>query len=271
MKLGLLNYFNHIEHPHCLLDKQQYRLIKEAGFDAVMLFGDSTISQQVSLCKEAGLEVAFVHHPYVPEDKLWEEGAEGDAMAKDTMDNLSLYAKLKIPIVVFHPCYKAVYTPVGMARLKKICARASEAGILIALENMRMGTHLFERILQEIQDPHVGVCYDAGHHNLLVSKNDFITPLKHRIFAVHLHDNFGASDAASSSHQDDRHMIPFTGKVDWDYVTSVIASSPYQGPVLLELHKEFHDSTVLLDTKSYLKKAAQAGKKLKQMIEEKQA
>ena len=60
------------------------------------------------------------------------------------------------------------------------------------------------------------MCYDSGHENFLTQGAGFLQKYGHRLKAVHLHDNDGATD---------QHKTPFTGTIDWKNVAFGLANS----------------------------------------------
>ena len=61
-------------------------------------------------------------------------------------------------------------------------------------------------IFQHIDSKRLGFCYDSGHENWRHPHADCLTRYGHRLFAVHLNDNFGTGD---------QHMLPYDGAIDW--------------------------------------------------------
>ena len=132
---------------------------------------------------------------------------------------------------------------------------ATRHAVRIALENMPGGDfEMLDTLLAEYNSEFLGVCFDTGHANLDGYGFEHLKRLKSRLIAVHLHDNDGVND---------QHKIPFTGTVDWDDFTDVIASSSYNGCVNLEVG--IHE-TGYKDEAAFLKHTRLAGEKLTSMI-----
>ncbi|MBR6006802.1 MAG: sugar phosphate isomerase/epimerase [Clostridia bacterium] len=70
--------------------------------------------------------------------------------------------------------------------------------IRIALENvMEPSPDTLIRIADGVDDPRLGLCLDLGHANCSISETpplEWIRPMAHRLFHVHLHDNLGGRD-----------------------------------------------------------------------------
>ncbi|OEU46427.1 MAG: hypothetical protein BA862_10070 [Desulfobulbaceae bacterium S3730MH12] len=155
--------------------------------------------------------------------------------------------------------------------LKSYC---KPRAVKIAVENL-LCTPLQEQIDQfdtlfaRYDSDFMGFCFDSGH-GTLVSLDDhliFAERYKARIIALHLQDTHSIApeliddDLAVLRH--DEHALPFTGVVDWDELARVIAQSPYQLPVTLEID-------IIADTSeqemSTLKEAFVIAKKLNTMV-----
>ncbi len=99
----------------------------------------------------------------------------------------------------------------------------------------------FDTLFERYDSDFVGFCFDSGHATLVNSEDHFIFAkrYKYRIIALHLQDTDGIApelmddDVALVKH--DKHAIPFTGVVNWDELAKIIAPSPYELPVTLEV------------------------------------
>jgi sugar phosphate isomerase/epimerase len=139
---------------------------------------------------------------------------------------------------------------------------ARQHGVRIALENMHYPSYLnhdvIRELLAEFGSDVVGVCFDTGHGNCLPNGLDFAREFNDRIIAVHLNDNLGAvnnnatdEDASAS----DRHMLLYSGTVNWADVADVLYNSLYftveDGPINMEIghrrHPEIPDINIFLD------------------------
>lgn len=70
--------------------------------------------------------------------------------------------------------------------------------VMIALENvMEPSPDTLVAIVNGVDDPRLGLCLDVGHANCNVSSlppQEWIAPMKERLFHVHLHNNLGDKD-----------------------------------------------------------------------------
>lgn len=236
--------------------------IKAAGFKNVFVQWynkDWNPSQQVQLdyARQEGLNVIFAHLGYKNINSIWENGPEGDALVPGYINDFEICQKNGIKLVIMHVNGKSVAPPfgeTGLNRFKTLAAFAKKCGISIALENTKISGYL-EYIIDNIGYDNVGICFDAGHcHAHFKDKFDF-EKFKNKIFAVHLHDNFGEAD---------EHLIPFDGTADWSWVCSGLNSAEYSGPVTLELcYRNGYADTALVD---FYKKGFTGGERLANLL-----
>lgn len=113
-------------------------------------------------------------------------------------------------------------------------------------------------LLTEFDPEVVGVCFDTGHGNCLPNGLDFAREFNDRIIAVHLNDNLGAVNNNATDEDasaGDRHMLLYSGTVNWADIADVLCHSPYftleGGPINMEIghrrHPEIKDANVFLD------------------------
>lgn len=145
-------------------------------------------------------------------------------------------------------------------------------GIRICFENL-LGTpnsyqiDQFDRLFSRYDETFVAFCFDSGH--ALITGSDPLELLKRykdRLYMMHLSDNHGLRSPSCWEHgiemnQCDEHNNPFDGTFDWEGFASVVAESPYELPVVLEVTKWDRDEQI------FLKEGLAAGKKITKMIE----
>jgi sugar phosphate isomerase/epimerase len=86
-------------------------------------------------------------------------------------------------------------------------------GVTLAFENCYRGDHEVLRWLMErFRGETVSFCLDTGHANIHGNLNE-LQGLKERLTVTHIHDNRG---------DDDSHMPPGWGTVDWEKVNRLI-------------------------------------------------
>ncbi|MDX1357693.1 MAG: sugar phosphate isomerase/epimerase family protein [Clostridia bacterium] len=215
---------------------ERARLIKEAGFTSMMLWwsdehqypGDKKENHPDDI-RKLGLRIENVHLPFISSNGIWKDNLEGDS-------TMALYDKCiddckrhMFPVAVMHP-NRSIDPPeineLGIDRFRRLAEKAWEAGVVLALENVSRH-HYTSRILDDVNSPGLGFCYDSGH-DLLYSQKPYILPVKYkeRLVAVHLHDNMMEKD---------EHRLPIEGMINLHALVDSIVEAGYEGPLSLEV------------------------------------
>jgi len=218
---------------------ERYQLIKEAGFDGVLLWWDSSYGRAdhhalPRAARQAGLWVEDIHAPTEGTNNLWLDTLDGESWTQNLLQCVEDCAAYEIPAVVIHLSNGDSPPPTnttGLERLKRIADRADQLSVNIALENLRKLEYL-SFALDQIDSPHVGFCYDSGHHNCRTPDTDLLSQHGARLMALHLHDNAGY---ISGTGEEDQHRLPFDGTIDWTATMCKIAAAGYTGPTALEV------------------------------------
>ena len=238
--------------------------IKQAGFNGVFLQWynkEQKVSQQeqLDLCKSLGLEIPFVHLGYRTINSMWDtESNEGDELVQSYINDLNVCKKNGIDMVVMHLTSKMIAPPfneTGINRLKEIVKVAEEEGVKIAFENTKIRGYL-EYVFSNIDSNNIGLCYDAGHCHAHFDDEFNYELFKDRIFAVHLHDNFGELD---------EHLLPFDGTINWEHVVSKLKECNYGSYVTLEL--SYRNDYLKLSPVEFYKEGIKRGEKLLNLFE----
>lgn len=147
-------------------------------------------------------------------------------------------------------------------------------GVRLCMENL-LGTpnehqiYQFDLLFDRYDSDFLGYCCDTGHA-LVTSKTDCLELPKRyvdRMFFIHTSDNIGLQspdcweDDIKMTHCD-QHRLPFEGKYDWDGFAKLVAQSPYEYPIVLEVSS--NDPT---DT-GYLARARETGERLRKLVED---
>ena len=218
--------------------------IRSADFENVMLdqFGDRNLKRFITVAKEVGLKVPFVHMDCSDVSSIWTPHYKQKEFLGYAQKTIEICGEQGVETVIMHPAYSEVScapTKMGRDNVLKLLEIAKKNGVKIALENIDE-KHMkhFEYLLKEIKSPDLGFCFDSGHWNLYTPEIDLLEKYGDRLIAVHIQDNIGKQQSESENHWDqDLHMLPFDGNVDFDYVAKGIAKSKYNGPLMLESHR----------------------------------
>ncbi len=266
------------------------RAIAEAGFSHLhwchqwntdFLYHPSEIDQIKRWLREFGLQLADTHGSEGKE-KFWYAPQEyarlaGIALVKNRIDFtaqlggdavvMHLYPPSQDPQLVEYNDH--IFDQVRRS-LDDLLPYATSRGITIALENLidfrgvRSGavnataaTDNFDLILQLFEHyaaDFLGFCYDSGHAILGHNRMARMAPLMARLAVLHLNDNNG---------QDDLHLLPFTGQVDWPHAAQLIAQSPYTKPMSYEVSIRH---TGITDEARFLRQAQSSGARFAEMV-----
>jgi len=106
--------------------------------------------------------------------------------------------------------------------------RARPLGVTVCLENSWREPYMatFRSVMDEFDDPLVRFVYDTSHDHLYAG--DRMAVLEQygpRLATLHVSDNLG---------ENDDHMPPWEGAIDWDRFTGILGTLDYPGPMLLE-------------------------------------
>lgn len=185
------------------------------------------------------VEFWSLHAPY---GSFYDPSSPDDEIRKNAIaaysDAIEAAHNLGAGIVVAHPGANTEYDVYRDSRLgfcvdtyKHIADFAGERGIKLALEPLpknEVGNTLDELlwIVENIGRQNVGINFDVNHLFPADAIPGLIRKAGEMILSVHISD------------QDDqeRHWLPFTGKLNWKEVLKALADSGYKGPLVYETH-----------------------------------
>lgn len=251
--------------------------IKQAGFQNILLSErKNSLENDIQTAQKLGLEISYVHLTNSFASDLWGIGVANDRYVKGVVDSIKICGKYGIKIAVMHPTVGDAMNLAlppnqhALNRMKEILKVAEENNVKIALENVDSinQKHLFF-LLDNIDSPWLGFCYDCGHHYLYNPNVDLMKKYGNRCAAIHLHDNLMDWEYGRDFSWD-HHYLPFDGKIDFDKVVKNIAKSQYDDVIMLELHRvpmrkpKLYEKVQPVD---FLKEAHKRGEELAGMLE----
>ncbi len=238
---------------------EQIALMKENGFTAC--FTDPMhpgYDCEIEHLQWAGIDVDFLHAPFKRINSIW--GPDGDGMLKELTDCADAAARHKIPTVIVH-LSSGINPPKisdgGIARFEKLMEHAEKKGVTVAYENQRKISSL--AMMLEFY-PKARFCWDTGHEGCFTPGKQFMPLFAEKLTALHIHDN------QCLFNQDD-HLIPFDGTLDFDRVARQIAKSGFDGTVMLEVLRENSTRYDALSPAEYYRKAGNAARRIAEKIE----
>ncbi|MCL1830829.1 MAG: sugar phosphate isomerase/epimerase [Oscillospiraceae bacterium] len=227
-QLGIFSWFS-----YDLPIAERMQLIKEAGFTAVSLWWEGEEKyNQPDIAGALGLVIDNIHTPYrLPNctaNSLWLEGEDGQEYTNTLIKATEDCVRFGIPTMVIHLTSfrePSSISEIGLCRIAEIVEVAEKRKIRLAFENLLHLEHL-DIIFSRFSSEFVGFCYDSGHENLMHLPEDCLSKYGHRLFALHINDNCG---------DDDSHMLPFDGTIDWQYTMKKLKAAKPQKFFTLEV------------------------------------
>lgn len=244
-----------------LSQEEQIKLMKENGFEATFVSNEyENFDSDVQALQKAGIAVETIHAPFRPINDIWEEGEKGDAMLKRLTDCAADAARHNIPVIVVHlssGTTPPMISDAGNRRFAKLMEEAKRLGITVAFENQRKLANL--ALMFEYYEE-ARFCWDVGHEKCFAAGREYMPLFGDKLTALHIHDN-------SCLPNQDLHMIPYDGNIDFEHVAKQIAKSGYQGTVMLEMNRSISDRYIKTSPEEYYTRAATAAKRLRDRIE----
>ena len=120
----------------------------------------------------------------------------------------------------------------AMTAIEHLRAFAKPLGVTVLLENIPNELSTPEKLMELLQTAHfqdVGVCFDTGHAHMMSRVHQAFDVLKDRIGSTHVHDNTA---------QDDSHLWPGGGTIDWSETMSLLHSAPQSPALVMEINGE---------------------------------
>ncbi|MGH9522624.1 MAG: sugar phosphate isomerase/epimerase family protein [Terriglobales bacterium] len=120
----------------------------------------------------------------------------------------------------------------AMSSIEHLRAFAKPLGVRLLLENIPNELSTPDRLLELLHVAHfddVGICFDLGHAHIMSNIAAEFETLKSQIWSTHVHDNQG---------QQDSHLWPGEGNIDWKHAMEMLRSAPNTPPLLLEIEGE---------------------------------
>ena len=172
-------------------------------------------------------------------------GDGGRYYFKKTPLAIDLAGKIGIPSITLHTGEPATamsreeYKEKQAEIFKQLIPYAEKYGTELLIENIGFavgGRHLataddLNEVLDRIDHPLFGVCWDVGHANLCgLDQYAELKKLGSRLKGLHVHDNYGTRAPGN-----DMHFLPYWGNVNFDGVISALIEIDYKGTFNFEV------------------------------------
>ena len=155
-----------------------------------------------------------------------------------TKRSIEICAELGIKNTVVHPgCNigigKEEFFERNRVLYKEILGFAENYGVNILTENSDYSEELYNicngkdaiELIDFVDHPLFGICWDTGHANCNGSQYDEIMTLGDKLWAIHYNDNHGNGD---------EHVVPYLGTLNHDEVINALIDVGYNGYFTLE-------------------------------------
>lgn len=227
---------------HIVLSSTLIRLIMQAPGLATQLQKEAA---------SAGVSFVDAHAPFGPYEDLNVPDPQYRGVMLDRLKlALRIAADFGIETIAVHtgnipePWQGYSLTQLHEALLSSLDALvplAEKLGIAIAIENIWWPVNTAEKLLDAVRrfpSPSLGICYDAGHANLMKADRGFtegnaigawknhqpiewddqvLEKVLPEVVNCHIHDNFG---------QRDEHLLPGKGNIDWQREVKLLQKAP---------------------------------------------
>jgi len=239
MKLSISTTLFYGNHIFDVLDK-----LKGFSFDGLELRlkephfdynEDREIEGLKKRVKKEGLEILSLHAPSTIDISSCDEW-ERVRSVREVEKAIVIANRLGAGYVVVHPGETRTDTVLQLKMVKEsvdeIVDFSMDWHISILLENTqpgRIGDDPGEllKILSMFKKSSIGCCLDTSHLNLFgVTMSNGIKTLGDGIKEIHTSDNFG---------ENDDHLVPYKGKVDWEDFLKGLRDLHFDGIICFEL------------------------------------
>jgi sugar phosphate isomerase/epimerase len=246
------------------------KLIAAAGFKHVhwvhhwnddFIYTKPEIDYIEGLFKRFGLSLCGVHAS-AGQEKKWYSELEHERLAgiEIIVNRMEMAARLSSDFIVLHAPLLACDTTKNwqqaMKSLEELKPFSRKFAVAIAIENMANDNFAgIDKAFAKHGPEFLGLCYDAGHGN--IGKADGLRQLQRRskrLLSLHLHDNNGFSD---------QHQLPFSGTINWEKLSGVLAKAPRKVAINLEVIQRPVETAA---SKEYLKRAFESAARIEAMV-----
>lgn len=237
-------------------DQAQIDSIKAAGFDCIELSLAGTkmtpdqkkswLKDFAQLCKKANLPIRSVHIPFSQRldiSSLKKENRQ--AIIDETLFLFDCAELLGAKIFVIHsssepikPEDRDVQIKNAVETFRFLTNKAHEKGLKLAMENLPRtclaNTAIEMNKILQATGSDADWCYDSNH--LLQEKpEEFVARADRAMITTHISDY---------DFIDERHWVPYEGKINWNNVMTELVKKGYEGPLVFECRKKA-DGTLL--------------------------
>lgn len=264
-KIGLnMLAFGGATHDDCA------RIMKENGFETTFSGCYPEEKKQAELretVEKHGITFETLHAPFSHINDIWYDTEGGQQMTDELKMGVDRCVTAGAQILVVHLSSGLTPPPptdLGRGRFIGLVDYAAKKGVNIAFENQRMLGNIGWAFEEFKNAGNVGFCWDCGHEYCFTPGRSYMPLFGDRLICTHIHDN-------TCEFNIDRHLIPFDGNMPFDVIAKQIKDSGYKGSLMLETFPRYdegkYDSYQDLTLEQFVVRAAEAAKKLREMVD----
>jgi len=178
--------------------------------------------------------------------------AQGDAISRPqdptVLRCLDVCNILGAKYCVVHPIFKdkdghsikdvEQFVKLNAEAIKPFLEPAEKNGVILLSENLLWGASIqptaISALVEEVNSPCFGWCYDTGHANAFGLSTDELLKCNSTPLSLHIQDNHGITK--------DEHLLPGDGTVDWKRFLENLRKVNYRGELVLEAHHQSLDA-----------------------------
>ena len=237
-----------------ITDEELMSEIAAAGFDSFFSgwHDDEHVTEAVrKLADKYGLCYESIHAPFRGISHIWQDDEQGTQWVRTFKRVADVCAHCGIDYMTVHaanaPRYNnngphgSLYTELGASRFAEAAAYAADRGVKIAVENVefpdREMLSLMEYLSKNAPREGFATLFDVGHWSCYPCELDFADAFGSHLIGTHVHDNFGIRDPRVITWEDDSHLLPFDGTIDYRAVGDTLKRCSYRGSITLEISR----------------------------------
>ncbi len=233
---------------------------------------EKNMADYLEAVSKAGMTIKYTHLPYdYPQTYDPEKMALYQTAIRRAIDLTSSLGAFSTALHAYNDL-TTDYDPIAEHQksiefLSPIIEYANRKNVKVALETMKGPGHNaphklrgyatdYLDLIHLADDLGTGICWDTGHAYLSMQNIErALESIGNRLLMIHVDDNFG---------DDDVHVPPFCGRVDFKTTVYTLRKIGYQGDMYLEVRCEYKPDSM---KKAYVQVIAEACRTLINMFE----
>lgn len=238
-----------------LTDGQVLATLKSVGFDSFFTgykdpSDDGLVEARRDEAERLGIKYESLHAPFGGINCMWDEGEKGDEYVERLKNVADVCKRCDIGYFTLHcmnvPQFNVDVTSplkcsqLGIDRFRRVVEYAEKRGVKACFENVEFPQFELKSLLTALRADgykSLGFTWDIGHANCYPGDIDIAEEFGDLLVGTHIHDNFGQSDPHVITWNDDSHILPFDGIIDFRKFASDIKRCGYTGTLTLEVGK----------------------------------